>query len=180
MLNDTGSVGHVAQDVRNVWRVRVAVVLDLMTSVATMVMAALVLVGIARLAVPFGHRWSMLLPMCVLCAGSALLLGVIVYLAPRGQTIGLAVTGLRWTSRGARSSGWRVLGEPQFWCASVPAIYIFLNSAADIWNLRDFPVLHPLPIGYLFPLEVSCAVLLMVTFRRQPGRLISGFTHTES
>lgn len=170
MLNDTRSVGDVTQDV---WRVRVAVALDLMIGVATLVMLGLALAGISRLAAPFGHKWSILLPFCALFAGNALLLGVIVRLAQRGQTIGLSMTGLRWTSRGTQSSGQRMLGEPQFWCASLPAIYILLNSASNIWIQRDVPVFHPLPIAYLFPLLVSCAVLLMVTFRQQPGHLAS-------
>ncbi len=49
MLNDTRSVGDVTQDV---WRVRVAVALDLMIGVATLVMLGLALAGISRLAAP--------------------------------------------------------------------------------------------------------------------------------
>lgn len=156
---------------KDMWRVRVALALDLMVAATTLVMLVLVLSGVSRLAAPLGHKWSIVLPFFVLCAASALLLGVIAPLARRGQTIGLAVSGLRWTTGGAKVSGWRVLGEPQFWCASVPALYVFLNAVANVWIQRDLPVEHPLPIAYLFPLLVCCAVLLMVVFRRQPGHL---------
>lgn len=158
---------------QDAWRVRVALLLDLMICAATLAMFVLGLVGISRLAAPMGDKWSIVLPFFVLCAASALLLGVIAHLARRGQTIGLAMSGLRWTDGGATVSGWRVLGEPQFWCASVPALYICLNATANIWIQRDLPVEHPLPIAYLFPLLVCCAVLLMAVFRRRPGRLSS-------
>lgn len=170
MLNNARSIEDARQ---NAWRVRAAVVLDFTIGVATLVMLVLGVPGMSRLAAPFGYKLSNLLPFFVLFAGSALLLGVIVRLAQRGQTIGLSVTGLRWTSLGIRSPGRRVLGEPQFWCTSLPAAYILLNASLNIVLQRDWPVIYSLPIVYLFPLLVSCAVLLMVTFRRQPGYLVS-------
>lgn len=166
MLNSKRSVDDAVADVR---RMRAAAVLDVTISMATLALWALGVAGISHVLAPFGHKWSILLPFPVVFAGSALLVGVMTYLARRGQTIGLYLTGLHWASPGSRSSRRLVLGEPQFWCAALPAVYILLNAPLNIAIQWNVPVYRTLPTMYLFPLLVIGAVVVMTTCRLTRG-----------
>lgn len=98
-------------------------------------------------------------------------------LAARGQTLGLAVVGLRWADAGGRAAWRRLLGEPQTWCAVLPALWILLSLPAD--TARFFVAYAPFWAvtstfdSVIGPALIAGALASMAVSHRRPGRLIS-------
>jgi len=98
-----------------------------------------------------------------------------VLLARHGQTIGLALVRLHWWMPAGRPAARRLLGEPQFWCASGPALYFtllmlltLLLSTGPAWAVygRWFP-------WVLCVALVISAVVVMVRMRGSPGHRVA-------
>jgi len=121
--------------------------------------------------------WSVLLMSVIVLVLGGAALTLLARLAARGQTPGLTVVGLRWGDETGRATRRRLLGEPQFWCAALPALYILLACA--VGAPRFFVALAPFfgvlsTIGSLIgPTLVAGALAIMVLSRRRQGCLLS-------
>ncbi len=159
------------------WRMRAALALDVAVGVATVVMYPLGILALGRLMMgPEPFAWRVIVPLLGPFALSGVLLVMQALLLRGGQSIGLAVCGLRWQSRDSRDASRRVFGEPQVWCAVLPAAYIVLSVPLDCLQILTFVQGHPispaLPVWCLFPPLVGVAIVCTLVCRRSPGRLV--------
>lgn len=180
---------HAARDTR---RMRASVVIDLVVCIATIPVYVFCLVLMNAV---LGHVFGPMLPLrehripweTVLlqtCAGiglSALPVAFVACLGARGQTPGLAVVRLVWRDGARRIARRRLLGEPQFWCAALPSLYVFLAMLSSIpWYLAAMGIIGPaipdtidaitLPSLVVGALAI---IVLMILSRKNPGRLVS-------
>ncbi len=163
---------------------RAAIVVDLAVGLATIpvfVFCMTQLNALLWLVVPQTRWqvtwWSVLLMSAIVLVLGGTALTLLARLAARGQTPGLAVVGLRWGDETGSATWRRLLGEPQFWCAALPALYVLLACTVD--TPRFFVRLAPFygalsTIGSLIgPTLVVGALAFMALSRKHPGRLIS-------
>ncbi len=175
-LSPAPSSGHA-------WRMRAAIVVDVTVGLATLPALG---VALAQLYTLIGRIdpqakgqatwWSVLLPATigfVLLGASVVLL---TRLAARGQTLGLAVVGLRWDNDGGRAAWRRLLAELQFWCAALPIAWAFLILPGDTTRffvpLISFWGLASIVNAVVGPALLVGALACMVVLRRSPGRLV--------
>lgn len=159
------------------WRVRLSWGLDVLAGGATFLAIGAVgalqqaLLGYFDLwrSVPW-HDLFLFVPSVVLFGT---LLAAHALLARRGQTPGLALLRLRWRTPAGRPAPRRLLGEPQCWLATGPALYLTLLSALAL-------LLLPTPVGnddapwltYGLGVAVAATAIVAVALaRRVPGRL---------
>lgn len=177
---------------RDTWRMRASIVIDLIVGVATvpfyvfcMVYLNAFLGSVVGPMFPVRERhvsWElMLLETAVSVALSGAAVVPLVYLAMRGQTPGLAVAQLSWRDGARRVARRRLLGEPQFWCAALPALYVFLAMLSSVpWYLAEMGIIGPaIPdaVGAMTSPTLVVGVLAIITImllsRKRPGRLVS-------
>jgi len=126
--------------------------------------------------------WIALLDYAPWLAFGGAWLALIACFARNGQTIGLAVFRLRWQARDTRDARRRLLGEPQFWCAALPALSSLLLAcialvesivpgvAWRVWHVAVFVQID----GPLFTCGViACTLAILLASRRHPARLVS-------
>ncbi len=165
-------------------RMRAAIVADLAVGLATIPVCAFCLdqtQALLRLFSPDGTMqltwWSVLLVSAIALTFGGAALTLLARLSARGQTPGLAVVGLCWGDATGRAAWQRLLGEPQFWCAMIPALYILL--ACVVGTPQFFVALAPFfgvlsTIGSLIgPTLVVGGLAIMVLSRKHQGRLLS-------
>jgi len=165
-------------------RMRAAIVVDLAVGLATIPVCVFCLAQTQALLGLFSPKgdmqltwWSVLLVCAIALTFGGVALTLLARLAARGQTPGLAVVGLHWGEATGRAARPRLLGEPQFWCAALPALYILLACA--VGAPRFFVALAPFfgvlsTIGSLIgPTLVAGALAIMVLSRRRQGCLLS-------
>ncbi len=163
-------------------RMRAAIVVDLAASLATISACVFCLAQTQALLGLFSPGrdmqltwWSVLLMSAIALAFGGAAVALLARLAARGQTPGLALVGLRWGDATGRAAWPRLLGEPQFWCATLPALYILLACVVDA--PRFFVALAPFfgvlsNIGSLIgPTLVAGALAIMVLSRKHQGHL---------
>jgi len=115
------------------WRMRAAIMVDLAVGLATIPVLSF---GMAQLNTLLGNIapqagqqvtwWSVLLMSAITLMLDGAAVALLARLAARGQTPGLAAVGLRWSDDAGRAVRWRLPGEPQLWCAALPALWVFL------------------------------------------------------
>jgi len=163
-------------------RMRAAIVVDLAVGIATIPVCVFCLAQTQALLGLFSPEgtmqltwWSVLLVSAIALTFGGAALTLLARLAARGQTPGLALVGLRWGDATGRAAWRRLLGEPQVWCAALPALYILL--ACVVGTPQFFVALAPFAgvlstIGRLIgPLLVAGALAIMVLSRKRQGRL---------
>lgn len=180
---------HAARDTR---RMHASILIDLVVCVATIPVYVFCLVQMNAI---LGHIFGSMLPLrehrvpwetilLQMSAGIGLSLVpvvVVAYLGARGQTPGLAAVRLVWRDGMHRVARRRLLGEPQFWCAALPSLYVFLAMLSSIpWYLAAMNIIDPaIPDAIdaiTLPTLVAGAlaiIVLMVFSRKHPGRLVS-------
>lgn len=96
-------------------------------------------------------------------------------LAGRGQTVGLALLRFRWRTPAGRPATRRLLGEPQFWCSSGPALYFtLLMLLALLLSLGPAGNVFAMWLPWLLCVAlVVSAVVAMALARRSPGHLMA-------
>lgn len=128
--------------------------------------------------------WSMLLMSSITLVLVGTVVALLARLTAQGQTPGLAAVGLRWGDGTDRAAQRRLLGEPQFWCAALPVVYLLLAfvvgtvqsivrlawpyDAMGAWLYGAMSTVGAL-IG---PALVVGALACMVVSRRRPGWLV--------
>lgn len=165
------------------WRMRASIVIDMLVGVATLPAIFLCAFGGYRLlgdAFPHLARhvtWWLLLPFPIELGLSGIMLALIGRFASEGQTFGLAAVGLCWRDDDGEWARRRLLGETQFWCIALPALYLVLmapvSCAQFLVSLAPaFPILHA-GAATIMPILIVSALAIMILSRRHPGRLVS-------
>ncbi len=167
-------------------RMRAAIVLDVAVGLGTlpvlgMTMGALnaILWRIDPPAHQYVTWWSVLFMSTISLALTGIVVGLLVRLAARGQTPGLAVAGLRWVDSGGRPVWRRLLAEPHAWCALLPAVWISLLTPVDAARFfvpvasTAFWAIAPTFDTVIGPALLLGALACMVVSRRHSGRLVS-------
>jgi len=170
----------------HVWRMRAALVVDLAVGLGTLPVVGVTMGGLHallwRIDPPAQQDvtwWSVLLMSTISLALTGIVAGLLVRLAARGQTPGLAVAGLQWIASGGRPAWRRLLAEPQAWCAALPAVWIALRTPVDAARFfvpvaaTPFWAIAPTFDTVIGPALLLGAVACMVASRRHPGRLVS-------
>ncbi len=112
---------------------------------------------------------------------SSLWLAIMLHFASRGQTIGLASVKVRWRGRDDRSARRRLLGEPQFWCAALPAVFFLLvpplfilESTVQVvaWHAWHVVVDTSTWGQRAALITAGCALVVLVTSRKHPARIV--------
>ncbi len=164
-------------------RMRAAMVVDVAVGLATLPVLGLIM-GVLNAILwhidPSTQQqvtwWSIVLMSTITLVLTGVVVALLARLAARGQTPGLAITGLRWTENGGRPAWRRLLAEPQAWGAVLPAVWIFLMTPVEA--ARFFvPLASFWAIGSTFdtvigPVLVVGALTCVVMSRRHPGRLV--------
>lgn len=187
---DVDEVGQVAPSISAVTvgkgRLRASILVDLTVCVASFLsinfgLSALSLSSLSEALGPQWGYWAAFLAYVPWLVLSGAWVAVIAYFARRGQTIGLATFRLRWHARDPRAARRRVLGEPQFWCAALPAIFFlvtvplaFAESVVPsiAWHVWHITVYLQIDGRLLTAGVVACALALMVIARAHPARLV--------
>ncbi len=180
-LSPAPSSGHA-------WRMRAAIVVDVAVGLATLPVLEVTMGALNallwRIAPPtqqyvYVTWWSVLLMSIMSLTLAGVVVGLLIRLAARGQTPGLAVAGLRWTASDGRPAWRRLLAEPQTWCAALPAVWISLLIPVDAARFfvpvaaTPFWAIAPTFDTVIGPALLLGAVACMVASRRHPGRLVS-------
>lgn len=166
------------------WRIRAAVVVDMVFGVALLVILGFavspldVLLGYI---VPSQAQRGITQAVLVWAVTSFIVrLAAVVLLArlaARGRTPGLALAGLCWRDEAGRPAWRRLLGEPQFWCAVLPTMWVLCMLPGDAARL--FVAYDPFWAAtstfdnVIGPILVLGALACMAVSRRRPGRLAS-------
>ncbi len=167
------------QATEDIWRGRLARAVDVLAGLATFLVLNVVSVLQQALLGLFdvwkSVLWHDLFLFCLWFGLFGTILAGHMLLARRGQTLGLALLRLRWRTPAGRPAARRLFGEPQFWCASGPALYFtllmalaLLLSTGSAWAVYG----GWLPWALRVALVVGAAVV-MVPARRSPGHLMA-------
>jgi len=184
MISSTGgTTGTVAA---GKGRMRVAIVVDVAVGLATLPVLGMTIGALNallwRIDLP-AHQyvtwWSVLLMSTISLTLTGVVVGLLVRLAARGQTPGLAVAGLRWIDSGGFPVWRRLLAEPHAWCAVLPAVWISLLTPVDAARFfvpvasTAFWAIAPTFDTVIGPALLLGALACMVVSRRHSGRLVS-------
>ncbi len=161
-------------------RMRAAIVVDVAVGLATLPVLGLTIATLDAILWPGDQHlpwWSVLLMSAISLALTGVAVALLARLAARGQTPGLAITGLRWADGAGRPAWRRLLAEPQAWCAALPAAYVFLVTPADAARffvpLETFWAASSTFATVIGPALLLGALACMVVSRRHPGRLVA-------
>lgn len=165
-------------------RMRAAIIVDLAVGLATIpafilcMSQAQALIGV--LSPQPGRQviwWSVLFMSSIVLVLAGTAAALLARLAARGQTPGLALVGLRWGDETGRPTRRRLLGEPQFWCAALPTVYVLLaclvGTPQFFVQFAQFDSALSTIGSLIAPTLVVGALAIVVLSRGYPGRLVA-------